>query len=375
MNDPRYRRLAELLTGYSTALRRGDRVWIDAAEIPEDFIVELIRAVRAHGAEPFVHLHGGKVSREIARGSTARSLRFSLRHDLAKMKAMQAYIALRGSQNSFENSDVPAEKQKLAGNILRPISDRRINRTRWVVLRWPTPAMAQGSGMSTEAFEDLFFRVCNLDYRKMSRAVRPLVSLMRRTDQVHITGPGTDLRFSIRGIGVIPCVGERNIPDGEVFTAPVRKSVEGQVTFNAPAIYRGIPFDQVCLRFSQGKIIQATAGQKTRELEEIFSSDEGARYIGEFALGLNPHLKHPMRDILFDEKIAGSFHFTPGQAYAVADNGNRSQIHWDLVNLQSRAQGGGRIFFDGKLVREDGRFVRKDLAGLNPERLAKVLSL
>jgi aminopeptidase len=235
--------------------------------------------------------------------------------------------------------------------------------------------MAQGSGMSTEAFEDLFFRVCNLDYRKMSQAVRPLVSLMRRTDQVHITGPGTDLRFSIRGIGVIPCVGERNIPDGEVFTAPVRKSVEGQVTFNAPAIYRGIPFDQVCLRFSKGKIIAATAGQKTRELEEIFSSDEGARYIGEFALGLNPHLKHPMRDILFDEKIAGSFHFTPGQAYSVADNGNRSQIHWDLVNLQSRAQGGGRIFFDGKLVREDGRFVRKDLAGLNPERLAKVLSL
>jgi len=375
MNDSRYRRLAELLTGYSTALRKGDRVWIDAAEIPEDFVVELIRAVRARGAEPFVHLHAGKISREIARGSTARSLRFSLRHDFAKMKAMQAYIALRGSQNSFENSDVPAEKQKLAGNILRPISDRRINRTRWVVLRWPTPAMAQGSGMSTEAFEDLFFRVCNLDYRKMSQAVRPLVSLMQRTDRVHITGPGTDLRFSIRGIGVIPCVGERNIPDGEVFTAPVRKSVEGQVTFNAPAIYRGIPFDQVCLRFSKGKIIEATAGQKTRELEEIFSSDEGARYIGEFALGLNPHLKHPMRDILFDEKIAGSFHFTPGQAYTVADNGNRSQIHWDLVNLQARAQGGGRIFFDGKLIREDGRFVRKDLAGLNPERLAKVLSL
>jgi aminopeptidase len=375
MNDPRYRRLAELLTGYSTALRRGDRVWIDAAEIPEDFVVELIRAVRGRGAEPFVHLHRGKVSREIARGSTARSLRFSLRHDLAKMQAMQAYIALRGSQNSFENSDVPAEKQKMAGNILRPISDRRINRTRWVVLRWPTPGMAQGSGMSTEAFEDLFFRVCSLDYRKMSRAVRPLVSLMRRTDKVHITGPGTDLRFSIRGIGVIPCVGERNIPDGEVFTAPVRKSVEGQVTFNAPAIYRGIPFDQVCLRFSKGKIIEATAAQKTRELEEIFSCDEGARYIGEFALGLNPHLQFPMRDILFDEKIAGSFHFTPGQAYSVADNGNRSQIHWDLVNLQARAQGGGRIFFDGKLVREDGRFVRKDLAGLNPERLAKVLSL
>ncbi len=364
-----------MLTGYSTALRKGDRVWIDAAEIPEDFVVELIRAVRRRGAEPFVHLHCGKVSREIGRGVTEAGLKFSLKHNLAKMKAVQAYIALRGSQNSFEGSDIPAEKQKLAGKILQPVSDRRVNHTRWVVLRWPTPAMAQAAGMSTEAFADLFFRVCNLNYSKLARAVRPLVSLMQRTDQVHIMGPGTDLRFSIRGIGVIPCVGERNIPDGEVFTAPVKKSVEGQVTFNAPAVYRGIPFDNVCLRFSRGRIVEATAGDKSRQLEEIFSSDVGSRYVGEFSLGLNPHLRNPIRDILFDEKIAGSFHFTPGQAYEVADNGNRSQIHWDLVSLQDRAHGGGRIFFDGKLVREDGLFVRKELKELNPDRLAKVLSL
>jgi aminopeptidase len=288
---------------------------------------------------------------------------------------MQAYIALRGSQNAFESSDVPAEKQQLAGKILRPISDRRINHTRWVVLRWPTPAMAQAAGMSTEAFEDLFFRVCTLDYRKLAQAVKPLVQRMRRTDRVHITGPGTDLRFSIKGIGIIPCVGERNIPDGEVFTAPVKDSVEGQVTFNAPAVYRGIPFDQVRLKFSKGKIVEARAGDKSRQLEQIFDSDAGARYVGEFSLGLNPYLHQPIRDILFDEKIAGSFHFTPGQAYEEADNGNRSQVHWDLVCLQDRSHGGGRIFFDGKLVREDGRFVTKELAGLNPERLTRVLPL
>jgi len=287
---------------------------------------------------------------------------------------MQAYIGLRGAQNSFESSDVPLPQQRLAGKIMRPFSDRRINHTRWVVLRWPSPSMAQAAGMSTEAFEELFFQVCTLDYRKLAAAVKPLVNRMRATDRVHITGPGTDLRFSIKGIGVIPCVGERNIPDGEVFTAPVRESVEGQVTFNAPAIYRGIPFDHVRLRFSKGRIIEAKAGDKSRQLEEIFSSDEGARYVGEFSLGLNPRLTRPIRDILFDEKIAGSFHFTPGQAYDVADNGNRSQIHWDLVNLQDRAHGGGRIFFDGKLVREDGRFVTKELAGLNPEKLGKLLA-
>jgi len=373
VSEPRYRRLADLLTGYSTRLRRGDRVWIDAAEIPEEFLIELIRSVRARGADPFVHLHAGQVSRELGRGITERALRFSLRHELRRMKEMQAYIALRGSQNAFESSDVPAEKQKMAGKILRPISDRRINHTRWVVLRWPTPAMAQAAGMSTEAFADLFFRVCTLDYRKLAQATRPLVSLMRKTNQVQITGPGTDLRFSIKGIGIIPCVGERNIPDGEVFTAPVKNSVEGQVTFNAPAVYRGIPFDQVGLKFSRGKIVEARAGEKSRQLEEIFDSDEGARYVGEFSLGLNPYLHQPIRDILFDEKIAGSFHFTPGQAYEEADNGNRSQIHWDLVCLQDRAHGGGRVFFDGKLVREDGRFVLRELAGLNPDRLERTL--
>ena len=282
MKEPRYRRLADLLTGYSTALRRGDRVWIDASEIPEEFVVELIRSVRDRGADPFVQLHAGKVSRELGRGITEKALRFSLRHELRKMREMQAYIGLRGSQNVFESSDVPPDQQKLAGRILRPLSDRRINHTRWVVLRWPTPAMAQAAGMSTEAFEDLYFRVCTLDYRKLAAATKPLVKLMRRTDRVHILGPGTDLRFSIKGIGIIPCVGERNIPDGEVFTAPVKESVEGQVTFNAPAVYRGIPFDNVRLKFSKGKIVEARSGDKSRQLEQIFDSDAGARYIGEF---------------------------------------------------------------------------------------------
>jgi aminopeptidase len=235
-------------------------------------------------------------------------------------------------------------------------------------LRWPTPAMAQMAGMSTEAFEDLYFKVCTLDYSKMKPDMEALKSLMEKTDQVQITGPGTDLRFSIKGIPAIVCGGQHNIPDGEVFTCPVRDSVEGHVQFNAPTVYQGTAFDSVRLAFKNGKVVEATSNN-TERLNAILNSDEGARYIGEFALGFNPYIREPMRDILFDEKISGSFHFTPGQAYERADNGNRSQVHWDLVCIQRSDYGGGEIYFDQKLIRKDGLFVSKELQALNPENL------
>jgi aminopeptidase len=253
---------------------------------------------------------------------------------------------------------------KLVARKMKPVLDHRVKKTRWVVLRWPTSAMAQQAGMSTEAFEDFYFKVCTLDYARMLPAMRALKKLMDSTDRVEIKGPGTDLRFSIKGIPSIVCGGGHNIPDGEVFTAPVRNSVQGYVSYNAPTIYQGTAFDRVRFEFKDGRIISATSTDN-RRLNEILDSDEGARYIGEFALGFNPHILHPMRDILFDEKIAGSFHFTPGQAYEQADNGNRSQVHWDLVNIQRKDYGGGEIWFDGKLIRRDGVFLPKSLQPLN----------
>jgi aminopeptidase len=232
------------------------------------------------------------------------------------------------------------------------------------VLRWPTPAMAQLAGMSTEAFENFYFKVCTLDYRRLQPGMKALKALMQRTDRVEIKGPGTDLHFSIKGIAAVICGGDRNIPDGEVFSCPVKVSVQGHVTFNAPTIYQGIGFDNIRLDFRDGKIIKATSNQ-TEKLNKILDSDAGARFIGEFSLGFNPYVLHPMRDILFDEKIAGSFHFTPGQAYEEADNGNRSQVHWDMVNIQRRDYGGGEIYFDGKLIRRDGEFLPKQLRSLN----------
>jgi aminopeptidase len=304
------------------------------------------------------------VNRDLALEASDRQLNIMATHELARMKKMNAYIAMRGSHNITELADVPAEKMQLIGKKMRAVQDQRVKRTKWVVLRWPTPSMAQLAGMSTEAFEDFFFDVCTLDYRKLQPGMKALKGLMERTDRVQIKGPGTDLNFSIKGIPAVICGGDRNIPDGEVFTAPVKDSVEGRLTFNAPSIYQGTAFDGIQLDFKRGKIVEASSNE-TKRLNKILDSDAGARYIGEFSLGFNPRVFQPMRDILFDEKIAGSFHFTPGQAYEEADNGNRSQVHWDMVSIQRPDYGGGEIYFDGKLIRKNGEFLPKQLRSLN----------
>ena len=366
--DPRFTQLAQSLTGFSTSLKKGERVLIDAFDVPDAVVVALMRAARARGAQPFVHIHRARITRELTVKAEESQVALMAGVELARMQKMDAYIALRGSENIFEASDIPAAKVQLVSRLMKPVLDHRVGKTKWVVLRWPTPAMAQQAAMSTEAFEDFFFRVCTLDYARMAPGMKALKALMERTDRVEIKGPGTDLRFSIKGIGAVPCGGLRNIPDGEVFSCPVRESVEGELSYNAPTVYLGTSFDRIRLAFKRGKIVEATS-TNTKRLNEILDSDEGARYVGEFALGFNPHILEPMRDILFDEKIAGSFHFTPGQAYEECGNGNKSQVHWDMVCIQRPEYGGGEIWFDGKLIRKDGLFVPKSLQKLNPTYL------
>ena len=283
------------------------------------------------------------------------------------MEEAQCYIGLRGTHNSTEMADVPQEKMKLyQKHILKPVHlEVRVPNTKWVVLRWPSAGMAQQAHMSTEGFEDFYFDVCTVDYAAMAEQMKPLEERMKNAGDVHISGPGTDLKFSVKDIPAVGCAGEYNIPDGEVFTAPVKDSGEGTLSVNTPSLYQGTVFDNIVLEFSKGKIVKATANH-TEKIDSILDSDEGARYIGEFAIGFNPKVLEPMMDILFDEKIAGSFHFTPGNAYDDADNTNRSEVHWDLVTIQRPEYGGGEIWFDGELIRKDGLFVTDDLAGLNP---------
>jgi aminopeptidase len=365
MTDTRYKQLAGVLVNYSLELKPGERVLLDVADVPDEFAVELIRAARAVGALPLVEVRHTRVMREMLRGIDQRQAALIRDVEFFRMKKVQAYVAVRGSANASENSDVPSERMALYSRTIRPMQDYRVNQTRWVVLRWPTPSMAQGASMSTEAFEDLFFDVCTMDYRKLARAMAPLQKRMQKANRIHLKGPGTDLTFSIKGLPAIPCKGDRNIPDGEVFSCPVKDSVNGRITYNAPSLYAGTKFENVSLEFKNGKIIKATSSN-TKRLNEILDTDAGARYVGEFSLGLNPHIMNPMCDILFDEKIAGSLHFTPGQAYEKCDNGNRSAVHWDLVLIQRKEWGGGEVWFDGELIRKDGLFVPRDLKPLNP---------
>ena len=370
MPDPRQTQLAETLIQYSCAIEPGDKILIEAIDIPHSFTKELVRVASDAGALPFVTLKSQEVWRALHLDSSAEQMRLIGEVEAKRMAAMDAYIGVRGSDNVSEWSDVPADRlAHYEQNVWKPVHiELRVPETRWVVLRWPNPSMAQLAQMSTEAFEDFYFSVCNIDYARMSEAMSPLQKLMTATDQVRLVAPGTDLRFSIAEIPAVCCDGHRNIPDGEVFTAPVRDSIDGTIQYNTPTIYQGVTHENIRFEFKQGKIVDAASTQ-TEHLEKVLDTDDGSRYVGEFSLGFHPRIRKPMKDILFDEKIAGSIHLTPGQAYKEAWNGNKSAIHWDLVLQMDESVGGGEIWFDDVLVRKDGRFVLDDLQPLNPDQL------
>lgn len=370
MKDPRIDQLAKNLINYSIRLKKGEKVLIENFGLQKELVKALVREAYAAGGYPFVSLKDHDINRTLLLGAEEEQYEMMADFEANVMSQMDAYIGLRAGDNINEHADVPADKMKIEGATVGKKVHReiRVPKTKWVVLRYPSASMAQLAKMSTDAFEDFYFDVCNLDYGKMDKAMDNLESLMNKTDKVRITGPGTDLTFSIKDIPAIKCSGQMNIPDGEVYTAPVRHSVNGTLTYNTPSPYQGFTFENVKLTFKDGKIVKAEANDTVR-INQILDTDEGARFIGEFAIGVNPYILHPMQDILFDEKIDGSFHFTPGQCYEDAFNGNHSNIHWDMVNIQRPDYGGGEIYFDDVLIRKDGRFVISELDDLNPENL------
>ncbi len=373
--DPRERELARLLLRHSVKARKGDVVMIHGAGTDCLGLVQAVieEALRMEVA-PYFHFSEPEIQRTFLHRTGKTALEKLRELELSLMEHVDCFIGIRGSRNIFETADVPPRKMDQFNKLYAsPIRDVRVNQTRWCVLRYPNSGMAQLAGQPRAAFADYYYRVCTLDYPKMSKAMQPLKNLMEHTDRVEIKGPGTDLTLSIKGIPTLPCGGEKNIPDGECFTAPVRESVEGVVTYNTPTVWEGKPYDNIRLRFEKGRVVEAEAGSaaQTRSLNRVLDQDEGARYVGEFALGFNPEIRHPMRDILFDEKISGSFHMALGQAYSETNNGNVSALHWDMVSIQRKDYGGGEIYFDGKLIRKDGLFVPKSLQKLNPEELRK----
>ncbi len=368
--DPRIIKLAKNLVNYSINIKKDENVLIDCYGYSAFPLVrQLIKQIYINKGVPFVSIKDSSIEREIIRNYTPKQLKLLTNYEMKRMKDMDAFIGIRAHDNVSELGDLPGEKMNAyAKGYSSIISEERVNNTKWVVLRWPNNSMAQLANTSLESFEDYYFDICTIDYSRMSKAMDKLVSLMDKTDKVRIKGPGTDLTFSIKNIASIKAAGEYNIPDGEIFTAPVRDSVEGFITFNAPAVYQGTSYENIHFKFKKGKIIEATSNYPKR-LNKVLDSDNGSRYLGEFAMGVNPYITKPIKDPLFDEKISGSIHFAAGMCYDETSNGNKSSIHWDIVLIQTPQNGGGEIYFDGVLIRKNGKFVLKQLEGLNPQNL------
>lgn len=371
MTNERIMKLAHNILNYSIELKKRDHILIEImGENSIPLGKELIKQAEIIGAYPHFNIINYSILRELLKNCSQEQIEMYAKHDLQRMQDMDAYIGISANPNTAELNGIDKNNLEIYNKYYtHPVHIKeRVQNTKWCILRYPTNAMAQISNMSYEDFEDFYFNVCTIDYAKMSKAMDNLVSLMNKTKNVHIVGPGTDLKFSIDGMSAQKYVGTFNIPDGEVATAPVKTSVNGYITYNTDTRYNGILFNNIKFEFKNGKIINATSN-KTKEMNEILDTDEGSRYIGEFALGLNPYVEKVICDTLFDEKIKGSFHFTPGEALEKSDNGNKSAIHWDIVNIQTPEYGGGEIYFDDVLIRKDGRFVLKELYQLNPENL------
>lgn len=369
MIDSRLIKLCKSLVSYSMSVKKGEKVLIENFDCPEELSTQLIKEVYAVGGIPYHISRSASIRRALLQNATKQQIEDMARYDSLRMQDMDAYVAFRGANNTSEMSDVDEDNMNLYQSIYskQVHHDLRVAKTKWVVLRYPNGSMAQLAGVSTEQFEDFYFDVCNLDYSKMDKAMDAMQERLKSVDKVRIVATDTDITFSIKDMASEKCSGERNIPDGEIYTAPVRDSVNGVITYNTPSMMQGFKFENIRFEFKDGKIVKATANDNDR-VNKILDTDEGARYIGEFALGVNPYIKDPMCDTLFDEKIAGSIHFTPGAAYEEADNGNKSAVHWDLVQIHRPEYGGGEIYFDGELIRKDGVFLG-DLAVLNEDNL------
>ncbi len=370
--DQRNMELAKNLVNFSCKVKKGEKVLVEGRGVDSIELVNcVVKEVYKAGGYPFVNILPESIERNLINGIDEEHAKALAGYDQKRMSDMDAYIGIRATANITEFADIPSDKMTIYNKLYsNPVhSQTRVPNTKWVVLRYPNAGMAQSANTSVESFKDFYYKVCLVDYQKMHKAMLPLKELMEKTDKVRIVGKGTDLTFSIKDIPAIICAGELNIPDGEIFTAPVKNSVNGVLTYNTPSVNRGFTFDNIVLEFKDGKIVNATANN-TEKINEIFDTDEGARYVGEFAIGVNPYILKPMADTLFDEKIMGSFHFTPGSSYDEAPNGNKSAVHWYLVCIQTPEYGGGEIYFDDVLIRKDGKFVLPQLEALNPEHLA-----
>jgi len=362
--------IADVITSHSLKIIPGDKVLIDATDDCDDLIIAVVKSTQAKGGLPFVLHQSSRVRRAWLMGITDEQLASWYGSMYQLRKEMDCILTIRSQNNGFELADVPQEAiRKFAGMGISLGKNARKPTLRTSLIRYPTESFAQQCGMSTDACEEYFFKVCTLNYPLLHQEMEPLKAALDRASQVRILSPGTDISFSVEGIQCSISAGTWNIPDGETAMKIVRESVNGIISYNVPSNHQGFVFRDIKLTFKRGQVVGIEANDAKR-MEAILDTDEGARYIGEFAIGVNPYLRRPIIDTLFDEKMAGSLHFTPG---GTDKEGNDSSVHWDIVQTHMPEYGGGEIYLDGNLWRKDGLFVDEPLKRLNPDTLLEIL--
>ncbi len=364
----RLKKLSAIIINHSIKVKKNDKVLItyqtnDASE----FIKYLVKDILNAEGIPTVKYTNPELENLVKENITNALIENRKNIMKFEVEEYDSFIQIHSNLSDYYDKNIDTNLNNKLKESMQPYKDILVNKRHWVLLNYPSLVDAYKAKMTYDEFFNFSLDVMTAPYDKMYKDMLPLKELMEKTDKVRIVSPGTDITFSIKGLPAIICAGEANIPDGEVFTAPVRDSVNGTITYNTPSPYNGYVYHDVSLTFKDGKIVECHASNDEEKLKELFDTDEGSKYVGEFSFGLNPKIMNPMGDILFDEKIAGSIHFTPGSSYDECDNGNKSKVHFDMVLIQREEYGGGEIYLDDVLVRKDGKFVLPELENLNYE--------
>lgn len=358
-------KLAKIIVNHSIRVKENDRVLITYEGIESMPLVKAIsKEIINNKGVVVADYQNQDLENYINENITDKIIEAKTKKIKFEVENYDAFVRICYRKSDYYDKNMDKEMKRKLLKSIEPYKEIKVNEKRWVLLNYPSIVDAFKAHLTPEEFYEFSLNAMTVDYDQMYQNTLPLKELMEKTDKVRIVSPNTDITFSIKGLPAIICAGECNIPDGECFTAPVKDSVNGTITYNVPSPYHGEIFEHVSLTFKDGKIVEARSNNNSK-LKEIFETDEGARYVGEFSLGFNPLIKNPMGDILFDEKIAGSLHFTPGCSYDECPNGNKSKIHWDLVLIQREEYGGGEVYFDDVLIRKNGKFVLPELEKLN----------
>jgi aminopeptidase len=363
--DPRVKRLAETLVHYSINLKKGQLLRIQGEVTGLPLIKAVFEEAVKVGAHPFTKIQVPDTEEALLKYGSDAQLRYISPVVRTAVNKIDALVSVWGTENTRYLSGVnpkrQALKRKAQGPIVKKMFKRIADRSlSWVGTQFPTLADAQEAGMSLADYEDFVYGAGHVDkgdpvkhWKKVAKEQGRLVRILNRTDRLHVEAEGTDLKMRVKGRQWINCAGTENFPDGEIFTSPLEDTVQGHIRFSFPAIYGGREVEDVRLELEKGKVVKESAVKNEKFLKAMLDTDNGSRFVGEFAIGTNYDIKRFSRNILFDEKIGGTCHMAVGASILEAGGKNHSAIHWDMICDLKK---GGRITADGKVIYRNGKF-------------------